>query len=166
LKFSEVKLLAVTSWRGSVMTASLCHLVYLPELWGSCVLSNLKARDVARLDTALFGLASATDRFEPYRSMPPVSLPAMRSVNKLEFALTWLFRRGATIKTMILELEYLKSGQLQGLLADNIQAVKGGVTLLCSDDLTVLSTAAYFIRQVLIDKVESVVVALSPESTP
>jgi hypothetical protein len=90
----------------------------------------------------------------------------MQSVDQLQFALSWVFSRGILIDSMGLQLEFLQSGDLQKLFAGNIHAIKGGITILCSEDFTALSTAAYFIQQVLVDKVDNVGIALLRGSTP
>jgi hypothetical protein len=90
----------------------------------------------------------------------------MQTVDQLGFGLAWAFSCDITVDTMCLQLEYLKSGSLQKLLADNIHAIKGGITVSCSKDLNLLSTVAYFIRQVLDDKVDAVEISFLPGFTP
>jgi hypothetical protein len=149
----------------AIMRSSLCHLIFLPELWAFSVLLKLTLKDIVRLDTAMLSSNSKIDKLESYRSLPPVDLPIMQAAEKLECALSWLFDRGLTLHRMSLQLEFLKSGHLQELLADNIHAVKRGVQVSCSD-VTILSTTAYFLRQVLMDKVKIAEIQLGPECTP
>jgi hypothetical protein len=144
------------------MTSSLCDLVSLPELWGSCVLSKLKIQDIVRFDTALLNSHFDGNLVDSCRFLPPICLPFIKTVDHLGFALSWIFSRGIFIDTMCLQLEFLKSGSLQNLLADYIDNIKGDISVSCSEDLTMLSTAAYFIRQVLDAKVDNVLITLPP----
>jgi hypothetical protein len=86
----------------------------------------------------------------------------MQTEKHLKLALTWLFCRGVAIDKLSLPLEYLNSQHLQELLLDNIHALKGTISVTCKDDISIFGSAAQFIRQVLVDRVDNATLYLTP----
>jgi hypothetical protein len=115
-----------------------------------------------RLDTACLSRQFNDVLFNSYRTLLPVSVPYMQSGKKLELALTGLFYRDVAIDRLSLVLDYLSSQYLQELLVDNVHALKGSISVACHGDIGIFSSAAYFIPEVLVDRVDSAVLSLSP----
>jgi hypothetical protein len=125
------------------MTSSLCHLVFLPEMWGSWVLSKLTLLDMVRLETAVMNYEYGPGLLRSYRVLPPINFPLTRSTVNRELCWKWLFGRGFISKRILLDKVYLESTTLQMLLVDNAHALAEGIKTIGFDHpscLTFLST--------------------------
>jgi hypothetical protein len=92
------------------MATPLCHLVSVPSIWGSNVLSFLSLKGTVSVDTAFLVRRFRSDLFQSYRALPPVALPPQLSIG-IFHALKWLFRRGGSLQLLRLEAEYVEFGR-------------------------------------------------------
>jgi hypothetical protein len=109
------------------MTSSLCGLIALSELWGSCVLSKLTLLDMVRLETELLNREYRSGLLRSYRVLPPIHFPLTSTVIHRELCWKWLFSRGFTSKIIVLDEEYFQFPPLKNLLVKNAHALSEGL---------------------------------------
>jgi hypothetical protein len=134
------------------MTAPLCNLIALSEMWGSNVLSNLTLLEVIRLDSALLNHDCRSGLLGSYRALPAIAFPLSSSTVSRELSWKWLFSRGFKSKRITFDKVYYESTNIQELIVEYTHAQTEGVKTPGFDHsgvLTFLSTTP----PALLDKV-------------